>query len=81
MCLPQVINVSLLILAPLLVENLDILVGFALIWAKQQEIGFPMTLGIGDNDICRDGGFHGTPPVLLLRDGRFPTFDAVMGWG
>jgi hypothetical protein len=40
-----------------------------------------MTLGIGDNDICRDGGFHVTPPVLLLRDGRFATFDAVMRWG
>jgi hypothetical protein len=55
-----VVNVSLLIRLPLLFENLDVLVGFPFVWTEQQEIGFPRTLGIGDNDICRDGGFHVT---------------------
>jgi hypothetical protein len=81
MCLLQVIEVSLLILAPLLFENLDVLVGFPFVRAEEQEIGFPMTLGIRDNDVCRDGGFHDGSPSLLLRDGRFATFDAVLGWG
>jgi hypothetical protein len=76
-----VVNVSLLMLSPLLFKNLDVLVRFPFVWAEQQEIGFPRTLGISDNDICRDSGFHVPPPSLLLRDGRFTTFDAVMGWG
>src|SRR5262249_16791817 len=70
-----------LILTPLLFENLDVLVGFPFVWTEQQEIGFPRTLGIGDNDVCRDGGFHGYPPVLLLRYGRLCKFDVIMGWG
>jgi hypothetical protein len=74
-------NVSLLIRTPLLFKNLGVLVGFPFIWTEQQEIGFPMTLGIGDNDFRGNGRFHVTPPVLLLRDGGFATFDAVLGWG
>jgi hypothetical protein len=42
----------------LLFENLDVLVGFSFVWAEQQEIGFPRTLGICDNDVRRDDGFH-----------------------
>jgi hypothetical protein len=53
----------------LLLENLDILVGFTFVWAAQQEIGFPRTLGIRDNDFRCDGRFHDDPPALLLRDG------------
>jgi hypothetical protein len=81
MCLLQMVEVALLIRLPLLFEDLDILMGFPFVGAEEQEVGFPRTLGIGDNDICRDGGLHVTPPVLLLRDGRFAMFDAVMGWG
>jgi hypothetical protein len=81
MCVPQVINVSLLVLTPLLFENLDVLMGFPFVWTEQQEIGFPRALGIGDNDFRGNGGFHVTPPSLLLRDGRSSTFDAVLGWG
>jgi hypothetical protein len=81
MYLPQVINVFLLIRTPLLFENLDVLMRFPFIWAEEQEIGFPRTLRIGDNNVCRDGRFHGYPPVLLLRYGRLCIFDAVMGWG
>jgi len=56
-------------------------VGFPFVWTEQQEISFSRTLGIGNNDVSRDGEFHVTPPSLLLRDGRFATFDAVLGWG
>jgi len=62
-----VVNVSLLMFFPLLFENLDVLVGFPFVWAEQQEIGFSRTLGIGDNDVCRDGRFHDDSPALLLR--------------
>jgi hypothetical protein len=76
-----VVEVSLLMRSPLLFENLDVLVEFPFVWAAQQEIGFPRTLRIGDNDVSRDGEFHVTPPSLLLRDGQLSMFDAVMGWG
>jgi len=65
----QVIDVSLLILTPLLLQDLDIFVEVAFVWAEQQEISFPRTLGIGDNDLRRDDGFHVDPPSLLLRYG------------
>jgi hypothetical protein len=65
----------------LLFKNLDVLVGCPFVWAEQQEIGFPRTLGIGDNDICRDGRFHDGSPSLLLRYGQPSMFDAVIGWG
>jgi hypothetical protein len=81
MCLLQAVEVSLLIRTPLLFQDLDVLVGFPFVWAEQQEIGFPRTLGISDNDFRRDGRFHVTPPSLLLRDGGSSMFDAVMGWG
>jgi hypothetical protein len=81
MCLLQTVEVTLLIRLPLLFQNLDVLVGFTLVGAEQQEIGFSRTLGIRNYNVSRDGGFHDDPPVLLLRDGRSSTFDAVMGWG
>jgi len=74
-------RVSLLILTSLLFQDLDVLVGFPFVWTEQQEIGFSRTLGICNNDVSRDGRFHDDPPLLLLRDGRPPTFDVVMGWG
>ena len=58
MCLLQAVKVALLIRLPLLFENLDVLMRFPFIWAEEQEISFPRTLGIGDNDVCRDGRFH-----------------------
>jgi hypothetical protein len=75
------VDISLLLLSPLLCENLDVLVGFSFVWAEEQEIRFPRTLGIGNDDVRRNGGFHATPPSLLLRYGRPSMFDAVMGWG
>jgi hypothetical protein len=77
----QVGNIFILIRTPLLFENLDVFVGFPFVWAEEQEIGFPRTLRIGDNDICRDSGFHGYPPALLLKFGRLSIFDGVMRWG
>jgi len=65
----QAVEVSLLILTPLLFQELGVLVGFPFVWTEEQEIGFSRTLGIGDNDISRDGRFHDDPPSLLLRDG------------
>jgi hypothetical protein len=47
----QVVEVSLLIRTPLLFEDLDVLVGFPFVWAEEQEIGFPRTLGIRNNDV------------------------------
>jgi hypothetical protein len=80
MCLLQVVDISLLMRLPLLFENLDVLMGFPFVLTEQQKIGFPMTLGIRDNNVWRDDGFHGYPPVLL-RYGRLCIFDAVLGWG
>src|SRR5438874_2062560 len=80
-CVLQAVKVALLIRTPLLFQDLDVLVGFPFVWTEEQEIGFPRTLGIRDNDVSRDGRFHVTPPSLLLRDGRSSMFDAVMGWG
>jgi hypothetical protein len=67
MCLLQVVKVSLLIFAPLLLQDLNVFVRFPFVWTEQQEIGFSRTLGIGDNDFRRDDGFHGDPPSLHLR--------------
>jgi hypothetical protein len=63
------VDISSLIRTPLLFENLDVLVGFPFVRAEQQEIGFSRTLGIGDNEVSRDDGFHDDPPPLLLRYG------------
>jgi hypothetical protein len=79
-CVLQAVEVTFLIFLPLLFENFDVLMRFTLVGAEQQEIGFPRTLGIGDNDVRRNGGFHDDPPALLLRYGRPSMFDAVMGW-
>jgi hypothetical protein len=46
---------------PLLSKDLDVLMRFTLLWAEQQEIGFPRTLGIGDNNVGRDRGRHTSP--------------------
>src|SRR5215475_8620167 len=62
-CLLQAIEESLLILASLLLQDLDVLVGLPFVGAEQQEVSFSRTLGIRDNGICCDGGFHVTPPV------------------
>ena len=69
MCLLQAAEVSFLIRLPLLVENLDVLMGFPFVCAEQQEIGFPRTLGIGDNDLRRNGGCHDDPPSLIQKSG------------
>jgi len=76
----QVINVSLLILSLLLFQELDVCMGLPFVWAEQQKVGSPRTLGISNNDVSRDGGFHYDPPSLLLRYGRSSTFNVVMGW-
>jgi hypothetical protein len=81
LCLLQMVDIPLLVDTPLLFEKLNVLVGFALVWAEQEQVGFPRTLGIGDNDIRRNGGFHNDPPAFLLRHSQPSTFDAMLGWG
>jgi hypothetical protein len=54
----QEVKVPRLMLTPLLFPNADILVRFALVWVKQEEIGFPRTLGIRDNDFRRNRRRH-----------------------
>ncbi len=53
-----IISLALLVFTPFLLKNFDVLVWFALVWAEHQEIGFAGTLGISDNDIGRNDGFH-----------------------
>ena len=80
MGLLQVVNVSLLIRILLLLENLDVLVGFPFVWTEEQEIGFPRTLGIGNNNVSRDGGFHDDPPDASDEVWTSSTFDVILGW-
>jgi hypothetical protein len=82
MCVLQMVDIPLLVDTPLLFEKLNVLVGFAFVWAEQEQIGFPRTLGIGNHDIRRNGGFHNDPPALLLRHSQPSTFDRdeVLGW-
>jgi hypothetical protein len=75
------VDIPLLMETLLLLEKLNVRVGFAFVWAEQEQVGFPRTLGIGDNDIRRNGRFHDDPPSLLLRHSQLWTFDAMMGWG
>jgi len=79
MCLLQAVEISLLIRTLLLFQDLDIFMWFPFVGAEQQKVGFPRTLGIGDNDLRRDDGCHDDPPSLVLRNGRTSMFDAVKG--
>ena len=55
---PEFLEVCDPICVSFLFKNFHVLVRFALVWAEHQEIGFAGTLGIGNNDIRRDDGFH-----------------------
>jgi hypothetical protein len=57
----QAVKVSLVIFASLLFQYPDVLMGFALLWAAQKQVGFPRTLGICDNDFRRDRRRHDSP--------------------
>ena len=57
----QAVKVSLTIVAALLFQNTDVLMGFALLWTVQQQVGFPRTLSIGDNNFRRDLKRHDSP--------------------
>jgi hypothetical protein len=46
---------------PLLFKDLAVRMGITLLWTEQQEIGFPRTLGIRDNNVRRDRGRHTSP--------------------
>jgi len=81
MCVLQLGDIPLLVGTPLLFEHLNVRVGFACVWAEQEQVGFPRTLSIGDNAFRRNGGCHDDPPSLLLRHRQPSTFDPVMGWG
>jgi hypothetical protein len=74
----QMVDIPLLVGIPLLFEHLNVRVGLAFVWAEQEQVGFPGTLSIGDNDIRRNGGCHNDPPALLLRHRQLSTFDAVL---
>lgn len=67
MLLLQVVEVSPLILLPLLCQDLDILVRFTLVSAEQEEVGFPRTLSIRDNDFRRDCRLHEHSPLATSR--------------
>jgi len=54
----QAVKVARLILTPLLLQNTHVRMGFALLWAVQEEVGFPWTLSIRDNDFRRDRMWH-----------------------
>ena len=54
----QTVKVTRLILTPLLLHNTHVGLGFALLWAVQEEVGFPWTLGIRDHDFRRDRMWH-----------------------
>ena len=57
----QAVKVSLVIFASLLFQYPDVLMGFALLWAAQKQVGFPRTLSIGDNNFRRDLKRHDSP--------------------
>jgi hypothetical protein len=57
----QAVKVSRVILTPLLFQNANILVRFALLGAPQEEIGFARTLDIRDNDFRRNRRLHDDP--------------------
>jgi len=68
----QEVKVSRLMLTPLLFQHADILVRFAPVWAKQEEIGFARALGIRHHDFRCDCRLHDAPlhcsAVLTLLD-------------
>jgi hypothetical protein len=54
----QAVKVARLILMPLLLQNMHVRMGVALLWAVQEEVGFARTLGIRNNDFRRDRRRH-----------------------
>jgi|RhiMethySRZTD1v2_1073278.scaffolds.fasta_scaffold35926_4 hypothetical protein len=54
----QAVKVARLILTPLLLQNTHVRMRFTLLWAVQEEVGFPWTLSIRDNDFRRDRMWH-----------------------
>ena len=68
----QTVKVSRLVLTLLLLQNTDVRMGFTLLWAVQEEVSFPRTLGIGDNDVRRNHRRHEDPlhssAVVTLLD-------------
>jgi hypothetical protein len=59
--LPQVVEVSRVVLLLLLGKDLDILVWCTLVLAAQEKVGFPRALSIRDNDFGRDCRRHDRP--------------------
>jgi hypothetical protein len=57
----QALKVSRLILTPLLLQNTHVRMGVALLWAVQEEVGFPRTLSIRNKDFRRDRRRHDSP--------------------
>jgi len=80
------------IFALLLFQNPDVFMGFALIWADQEKVGFPRTLGIRDNNFRRDRRRHDSPlhcSVVVTTPGwvtlswlqdRIPTLHCHGSW-
>jgi hypothetical protein len=57
----QTVKVSLVILTLLPFQNTDVLMGFALCGAEQEQIGFAWALGIRHHDFRRDRRLHDDP--------------------
>ena len=77
----QVVKVSLVIFAALLFQNMDVLMGFALLWTVQKQIGFPRTLSICDNNFRRDLKRHDSPLHGSVVVTTVDAFDAVLAAG
>ena len=59
----------------MLLEQLNVLLGFAFVWAEQEQVGFPRTLSIGHHDFrCNHRRHDEYPPFMALRCGLPSTF-------
>jgi hypothetical protein len=75
----QVVKVSLVIFAAVLFQNMDVLMGFALLWTVQKQVGFPRTLSICDNYFRRDLKRHDSPLHGSVEVTTVDAFDACPG--
>jgi hypothetical protein len=57
----QAVKVSRSVVTPLPFQHTDVLMGVALVWAEQEEIGFARTLGIRQHNFRRDRRLHDGP--------------------
>jgi hypothetical protein len=61
----QMVDIPLLVDTPLLLEQLNVLLGFAFVWAEQEQVGFPRTLSIGHHDFRCNHRRHDEYPLFM----------------